>query len=76
MRRTNVVDLGDTDDVPGQAKVKMFDHLAYLVLSHTTAVSELEISQYNMEHGLIHVLHRTGKGAEHPAGEKPREVQK
>ena len=38
-RKLNAVDLGVTDDVPGQVKVKMFDDLTYLVLSRTTAVS-------------------------------------
>ena len=35
---TKVVDLGVTDDVAGEVKVKMFDDLAYLVLSRTTPV--------------------------------------
>ena len=36
--KANVVDLGVTDDVTGQVKVKMFDDLEYLVLSRTRAV--------------------------------------
>ena len=34
-----VVDLGVTDDVKGQVKVKMFDYLAYLILLGTRTLS-------------------------------------
>ena len=40
-----VVDLGVTNDGTGQVKVKMYDDLAYLVLSHTAAVSNGNKSQ-------------------------------
>ena len=36
--KPNIVDLGVSDDVTGQAKVKMFDDLEYLVLWRTRAV--------------------------------------
>ena len=38
--KPKVVDLRVTEDVTVQLKVKMFDDLAYLVLSRTTAVSD------------------------------------
>ena len=44
--KPNVGDLGVTDDVTGQVKVKVFDDLAYLALSRSTAV-QMEISQYS-----------------------------
>ena len=37
-RKPKVIGLWATHDVTGQVKVKMFDDLAYLVLSHTTRV--------------------------------------
>ena len=38
METSSVVDLGVTDDVTGQFKIKMFDGLEYLVLSRTRAL--------------------------------------
>ena len=50
MQKINDGDLGVTDDVTDQIKVKMFDDLSCLVLWRTTALSNE--SKFIKQHGL------------------------
>ena len=66
--KPNVNDLGVTDGVAGQVKVKMFDDLTPLVLSRTTAISN--VNKSIQQHGtrLGHFLVSSQAFVEHIHG--------